>query len=257
MTDHDFKLKFLEECIVPTLSIVEKAPKLRLNESDYYEVLGIDKKIRDFEIPGVLAEPITSPPPPDNPDFLPFNSHANLNFILNPSTTLCSFSLSYGDGKAPRNVLRMIRVKAQQEKLIALLYLHRTFFYAHIRDHRPLVQRMFLPSCLAVFSVACELIRSVKDIYEVEPELAVRVSMLWYNAFLAVVSILPSRETGCVLIVPSKINLFLLVVYKPFCPVTIIALQEMEKARNLFLDASANCHMAAQSYVRESPYCEE
>ncbi|KAL5514162.1 hypothetical protein ACEPAG_2250 [Sanghuangporus baumii] len=229
-TYHDYKLRFLEECIVPTLSIVEKAPKLRLKDNDYYEILEVDRKIRDFEIPTVLAEPISAPPPPDSSDFLPLNSHTNLNFILNPATTLCSFSLNYSEGKAPRNVLRMIRVKAQQEKLITLLYLHRTFFYAHIRDHRPLVQRMFLPSCLAVFSVACELIRSVKDIYDVEPELAARVSMFWYNAFLAV------------------INLFLLVVYKPFCPVSIIALQEMERARNLFLEASTNCHMAAQSY---------
>ncbi|KAL5476664.1 hypothetical protein ACEPAI_2850 [Sanghuangporus weigelae] len=229
-TYHDYKLRFLEQCIVPTLSIVEKAPKLRLKDNDYYEILEVDRKIRDFEIPTVLAEPISAPPPPDSSDFLPLNSHTNLNFILNPATTLCSFSLNYGEGKAPRNVLRMIRVKAQQEKLITLLYLHRTFFYAHIRDHRPLVQRMFLPSCLAVFSVACELIRSIKDIYEVEPELAARVSMLWYNAFLAV------------------INLFLLVVYKPFCPVSIIALQEMERARNLFLEAATNCHMAAQSY---------
>ncbi|KAL5514482.1 hypothetical protein ACEPAG_2570 [Sanghuangporus baumii] len=229
-TYHDYKLRFLEECIVPTLSIVEKAPKLRLKDNDYYEILEVDRKIRDFEIPTVLAEPISAPAPLDSSDFLPLNSHTNLNFILNSATTLCSFSLNYREGKVPRNVLRMIRVKAQQEKLITLLYLHRTFFYAHIRDHPRLVQRIVLSSCFAVFSVTCELIRSVKDIYEVESELAARVSMFWYKAFLAL------------------INLFLLVVYKPFCPVSRIALQEMERARNLFLEATNNCHMAAQSY---------
>ena len=185
--DHDFKLAFLEECIIPALALVENAPKLRVKEKDYNDVLDLDGRIRDFKLPSVLAEPIGAPPPTDSSEFLPVSSHTNLNFILNPGTSLSSFNLCYGEGKTPRNVLRMIRVKAQQEKLVTLLYLHRTFFYAHIRDHRPLVQRMFLPSCLATFSAASELIRSVREIYSAEPELTARVSLFWYNGFLATV----------------------------------------------------------------------
>ena len=186
--DHDFKVAFLEECLVPVMKIVARIPSFGLKEQNYYEILELDKHIRDFKLPPVLAEPINAPQPPDASESMSAASPANLDYILNPTSSPTSFNLFYSCGKAPRNILRLIRAKAQQEKLFALLYLHRAFFYAHIRDHRPVVQRLYLPSTLTCFSAACEIIRIVRDVYSSEPLLAARVSHIWYDAFHATVS---------------------------------------------------------------------
>ena len=42
---------------------------------------------------------------------------------------------------------------------------------------------------------------------------------------------------------------------KPFCPVAVLAIRELEKVRNLFCSASRDCYMAARSYVSATILC--
>lgn len=47
-----------------------------------------------------------------------------------------------------------------------------------------------------------------------------------------------------------QMSLFILAMMKPSCPVTPLALEELENAVQLFKAASSRNYMAARSYVR-------
>lgn len=161
------------------MDAVAKAPKLKLQAHDYFNILALDSRIRDFDIPELIRQPVKE-------IFDPFN-------IPSPAPSRCNSESESGtnthggNDRTRPNILTMIRTRVHQETLVTILHLHRAFYYAHIRDHRPLVQRRFLPSAIASFSAACAVIVSSRDLYATEPELAERLSFNWYNAFCAAV----------------------------------------------------------------------
>lgn len=200
----NWKLQFLDECILPINRAMKNMQRMRICLDDYYRILSLDSAVRDLAVPELLSPPA-----------VPLKGRPR--------------HIMFGDD-APYTVLMMLRARIEQEKLIAILQVHRYCFHLHVRDQRPAIQRMFLPSAVATFSAACLLVKSVRELYAAEPEMIVRVSYFWYNAFCGATS------------------LFLIASFKPFCPVAILALKELEKARDLFSAASRKCYMAARSY---------
>ncbi|KAI5120441.1 hypothetical protein M0805_009903 [Coniferiporia weirii] len=206
---HNYRTAFLEECIIPVLEVSSSLIRCGTAAYDYLKVLVLDRQIRDFPTLRVPAQGYKSNSIAGTSPY----SHSD-DHDLGTSALTCE----------------MLRAHALQEKHVILMQLHRSFWFAHVRDHCPLVQRHFFPSALATFNSACILVKSVHDIWLRAPELAARVSTFWYNAFSGAVSF------------------FVLVMVKPFCPVTPLALQELDKTTQLFLEASSKCFMAARSY---------
>lgn len=65
-----------------------------------------------------------------------------------------------------------IRCQVFQHSAIGLLQLHVPYAHCHMRDHRQVTQRRFLPSAIAAFSAGVSLVESTRKLFEAEPELA-------------------------------------------------------------------------------------
>jgi hypothetical protein len=69
-------------------------------------------------------------------------------------------------------VVSRIRCQVFQHSAIGLLQLHVPYAHCHMRDHRQVTQRRFLPSAIAAFSAGVSLVESTRKLFEAEPELA-------------------------------------------------------------------------------------
>lgn len=103
---------------------------------------------------------------------------------------------------------------------------------------QPMYERAY-PSLLATLRSACHLGSDLSEMYEKYPQIAVRLSKLWYTAFCAVTA------------------LFVMIDTHPSCPMCTFALSQMLKIVDLFRRAAPTCTFAAKSYVRPlfAPFC--
>ena len=83
-------------------------------------------------------------------------------------------------------------VPALNGSVIALLYVHRTFFAQALSDHPtdPL-RSPYSPSFLAGYRSACILLSSLREQFALFPVQIARFWVLWTHAFSSAVSVLP------------------------------------------------------------------
>ncbi|KAI3616044.1 hypothetical protein WG66_014000 [Moniliophthora roreri] len=105
-----------------------------------------------------------------------------------------------------------------------LLQLHRSYFMRALSGPEEAFNRRHrhAPSVVAVFLSASRMIATVQEMFSREPELTIRISGYWSNAFSAAVA------------------LCLLVSRAPFTCLSPAALQELERARLLFSSATTS-----------------
>ncbi|KAF9267290.1 hypothetical protein L218DRAFT_955169 [Marasmius fiardii PR-910] len=159
---------------------------------EYTTVLSLDKTIRDFSIPGQLGK----------------RGHSGHTLLMQKTSHLIALET-------------------------VLLQLHRSYFMRALSGPEEAFNRRhrLAPSVVAVFLSATRMIATVEQLYQQAPNLTIRISGYWSNAFSAAVA------------------LCLLVSRAPFTCLSPAALQELERARLLFRSASSaqeNCLRAKQ-----------
>ncbi|KAL0069882.1 hypothetical protein AAF712_003152 [Marasmius tenuissimus] len=156
---------------------------------EYSTVVALDKTIRDFNVPAPLAA----------------RNYQGRTLLMQKTS-------------------HMIALET------VLLQLHRTYFVRALSGFEEAFNRRHrhAPSVVAVFLSATRMIATVEQLYNQVPELSVRISGYWSNAFSAAVA------------------LCLLVSRAPFTCLSPAALQELERARLLFSSAEAHCSRARQ-----------
>lgn len=173
----------MDDVTYPIIQAITNARKTRLRSNDYNDVLDLDSRVRDYPIPAILSN---------------WFYHAGAApFRRRPKYTKSQSSEGYSKGETagldetpdcPPHVSTLIRCLVFQQMAIGLLQLHLPYAHCHVRDHRTVTQRRFLPSAIAAFSAGVSLIESTRKLYEAVPALATRVSGFWYNAFCSAVS---------------------------------------------------------------------
>ncbi|OCH85576.1 hypothetical protein OBBRIDRAFT_891076 [Obba rivulosa] len=167
-TYHAWINTFLVRLMEPVLETV-----ISTQLPNYSDVLGLDGKIRDFEVP------------------------LHLRMIDN-------------DGLAPKHPLGMQQGMVLCSRETAILHLHRNYFSQALSVSEGFtVKHQFAPSVLATFSSSCNLMWAVTTCYRWEPELTTRILMLWANCFSAAVALclLVSRAPSCPLSVHALVEL--------------------------------------------------
>ncbi|KAL0581182.1 hypothetical protein V5O48_000872 [Marasmius crinis-equi] len=159
---------------------------------EYSTVIALDKTIRDFNVPAPLVT----------------RSYQGRTLLMQKTS-------------------HMIALET------VLLQLHRSYFMRALSGPEEAFNRRHrhAPSVVAVFLSATRMIATVEQLYTQVPELSVRISGYWSNAFSAAVA------------------LCLLVSRAPFTCLSPAALQELERARLLFSSAAspkAQCPRARQ-----------
>ncbi|KZT12061.1 uncharacterized protein LAESUDRAFT_720038 [Laetiporus sulphureus 93-53] len=147
-TYHEWRDTFLAQCQYPVLELII-APQ----PPPYADVLALDTKIRDLEIPPALHMVDTDAGAPQHP------------VGLQQALTLCT-------------------------REIAILNLHRSYLTQALRAQDGFtIKSKYSPSVLAVYSSACNLIWTVHTCYKWEPELIVRFSVVWSNCLSAALAL--------------------------------------------------------------------
>ncbi|EMD39931.1 hypothetical protein CERSUDRAFT_112176 [Gelatoporia subvermispora B] len=186
---HAWMNGFLVRLMAPVLESV-----ICTQPPSYSDVLGLDGKIRDFEVP------------------------LHLRMIDN-------------DGLAPKHPLGMQQGMVLCSRETAILHLHRNYFTQALSVSEGFtVKHQYAPSVLATFSSSCNLIWAVTTCYRWEPDLVLRILMLWSNCFSAAVA------------------LCLLVSRAPSCPLSVHALVELDRVVRLFSEVRHRCSIVAKAY---------
>ena len=172
-TDHQWQYSFLAQCIIPVLDavIVPQPPS-------YSEILGLDSKIRNFDVPPSLQMIDNDGVAPNHP------------LAMQQGMTTCAreTGASIMSSFLSQTVLTIY--------CTALLQLHKSYFIqALLSNENFTVKHKYAPSVLAVYSSACNLIWAVRTLYLWEPELSTRFTIIWSNCFSAAVRDLLSTKT--------------------------------------------------------------
>ncbi|TCD70534.1 hypothetical protein EIP91_002880 [Steccherinum ochraceum] len=141
---HDFQL----DCIIPVAELVASS-----SEPSYIEILDMDSKIRDFEVPAALR--------------------------------------MIDDGVAPAQCKALQQATVACTRETALLQLHRTYFTRAMNatEGFDVTNSRYSPSTLAVYTSCCNMIWTLYTLYRWEPELSTRFSQFWTNCFSAAVAL--------------------------------------------------------------------
>ncbi|THH30715.1 hypothetical protein EUX98_g3450, partial [Antrodiella citrinella] len=142
---HDFQLN----CILPVTEIVASPV-----EPPYPDILAMDSKIRDFDVPN-------------------------------------TFRMIDHDGMAPAHPKSLQQAMIACTREIAILQLHRSYFTRAMNatEGFNVVSSKYSASVLAVYTSCCNLIWTVYTLYRWEPELSTRFSQFWMNSFSAAVAL--------------------------------------------------------------------
>ncbi|KAL6303466.1 hypothetical protein BKA93DRAFT_734813 [Sparassis latifolia] len=153
----------------------------------YIDILQLDWKIRDFVIPPILRMV-------DDDGFIP-NHPAGLQQAL-------TFSA----------------------RETALLNLHRCYFLQALNAEEGFTMKhKYAPSVLATYTSVCNVVWTVCTCYKWEPDLSLRITMLWHNCLSAAVAL-------CVLVSRSPSN-----------SLTPHALVELDNIMKLFSEVKSRC----------------
>ncbi|CCM03523.1 uncharacterized protein FIBRA_05657 [Fibroporia radiculosa] len=185
---HDWRDAFLVQCQYPILEL-----SISPQPPSYLDVLALDAKIRDYEIPTALR-------------------------------------MVDNDGVVPNHPTGMQQALTLCTREIAILNLHRSYFTEALRVNEGFtVKHKYAPSVLATYTSSCNLFWAINTCYKWDPDLTVRISMIWSNCLSAAVAL-------CLLLgrAPSS----------PFSP---HALQELDKLRVLFNEIRDRCQSVARS----------
>ncbi|CAL1713138.1 unnamed protein product [Somion occarium] len=145
---HEWQHNFLVHCMLPVADAVAV-----IQAPEYTEILGLDGRIRDFDVPNALRMM-------DQDDMVPPHPRA----------------------------LQQALIACNRE--IALLQLHRSYFtYALNASDGFTFKHKYAPSVLATFTSSCNLIWTIYTLYRWEPDASVRFSTFWGNCFSAAVAL--------------------------------------------------------------------
>ncbi|KAI0699104.1 fungal-specific transcription factor domain-containing protein [Cytidiella melzeri] len=136
---------FLVECTIPVVDAT-----MSVKPVPYPEILTLDRKVRNFNIPLALQMVFdTDSPPPTRP-------------------------------------LAMQQALIASSRLCTIMHLHRSYFTVALTSNEEFtVQHAYAPSVLAVYAGSCSLISAISTVYQWEPELSTRYSIFWNNCFSA------------------------------------------------------------------------
>lgn len=170
------RLSFLKECLGP-LSGFETS----ITETNYFDILGFDKRIREYPIPSTLHSYLRSSP------------------LESPGDAL------------PPHVRLIIGRLTCQDRESALLQLHREYLSRVLSGSKSafvdssgeeldtpelgakiewsdVLMHRYAPSVLATFISACRLIRGLDELFRKSPEFTVRYTVFWFQTFCGAVS---------------------------------------------------------------------
>ncbi|EPT05247.1 hypothetical protein FOMPIDRAFT_1155952 [Fomitopsis schrenkii] len=187
---HEWRDQFFAHCQYPVAELINATqPPL------YSEVLELDSKIRDFEIPPLLR-------------------------------------MVDNDGVAPPHPVGMQQAMTQLNREQTILNLHRAYFMSALKvsmkgSNFPLKHK-YAPAILATFQAAANAIWTLNTCYQWEPELCMRISVLWQNC------------TSCTL------ALCLLLGRIPDSPLSAQILNVLDSALRLFHGVAPRCDTAAK-----------
>ncbi|KAI0345766.1 hypothetical protein BDW22DRAFT_1389654 [Trametopsis cervina] len=178
--------EFLVECTIP---VVETT--MSVQPVSYKDVLQLDRKIRNFDIP-------------------------------------LSLQMVEIDDAPPTHPLGMQQALITCSRLCTIMHLHRSYFTVALTSNDNFtVQHAYAPSVLAIYEGACNLISTIYTVYKWEPELSTRYTIYWNNCFSAACAL-------CFLV--SRV---------PSLPIAPNALQELDKASQLFTEIRERSPKAA------------
>ena len=135
------------------------------------------------------------------------------------------------DSLPPEPILTLLRTTFSQARESDILHLHRVTCARTFRTAlQPMYERAY-PSVLATLRSACLLGADLSEMFEKHPQIAARLSKLWYTAYCAVLA------------------LYIMIDTHPSCPMCSFALSKMLKIVELFGRATPTCTFAAKAYV--------
>ncbi|TFY53095.1 hypothetical protein EVJ58_g9643 [Rhodofomes roseus] len=138
---HEWRDQFSAHCQYPVAELINATQPPR-----YSDVLELDSKIRDFEIPQLLR-------------------------------------MVDNDGVAPPHPVGMQQALTQCNREQTLLNLHRAYFTSALKVTEGYsMKHKYAPSVLATYHSAVNVIWTTNTVYQWEPELCMRLSNLWSNA---------------------------------------------------------------------------
>ncbi|KAH9936325.1 uncharacterized protein B0H18DRAFT_868423 [Fomitopsis serialis] len=187
---HEWRDQFLAQCQYPVAELINATQPPR-----YTEVLELDARIRDFEIPPLLR-------------------------------------MVDNDGVAPPHPVGMQQALTQCNREQTLLNLHRAYFTSAMKVTEGYsMKHKYAPSVLATFHSALSVIWSLNTCYRWEPELCVRVSILWSNCL------------------SSALALCLVLGRVPTSPMSSQVITVLDNVLRLFHEVAPRCETAAKSIV--------
>lgn len=148
-----------------------------------------------------------------------------------------------GDSLPPEPILTLLRTTFSQARESDILHLHRATCSNMFRTSlQPMYERAY-PSLLATLRSACLIGSDLSEMFMKYPQVASRLSKLWYTAFCVATA------------------LFIMIETHPSCPMCAFALSKMLHIVDLFGRAAPTCTFAAKAWVRvfflpfREPFC--
>lgn len=178
----------------------------------YSAIVGLDKEVRDFHVPGHLRWSCLERP----------DSTKALQrwFVLYLKETSESPSAHCPD--------------CMLMDVIALLNLHRAYFTQALSDHaqpEDLYKHKYFPSVMATYRSAWRLTQSLTDLWPIAPMILSRLTLAWSQGLSAAIVM-------CILVTRS-----------PLSKMTEPALAELDQVANLYEQASSSCRSAGNLAV--------
>jgi hypothetical protein len=170
--------RFAYECVseVAVRTLAAKAPS-------YAAIIELDRKVRDFPIPGPSAQLVTSSASP-MPQTIDEEEPG-------PNESMSRFVMAYSREVPKSILLESLLAELSRSRLsflLVLLYIHRSFFAQAIIESpvNPL-KSQYAPSFLASYRASSTILQIVGAQYVVHPDLCERFWAIWTFAFSAAV----------------------------------------------------------------------